>query len=433
MFTVMLFSVLLSGCDTVQEDESQDSDLIVLFSATGWPTAVPADGTSITITPSGALSLSGTVMLSGPEGAVQYYHPLVQADMSGYSIHTEKLLAGSAYRLQCRVVSDTGEEYVFLTNFRTAPAAVVSVPQLQSSWPQDGGSGIAPAEIAIILRFTIPVQRYALRLLLYGAGEYSYLKSRGKGTGHTAVFNLSPALLPLEQYQVVVSGVRSDTGVHGQGGSFSFVTASRAAQLPTAGRVLFSQVCPRFNNSSTGVEFLELYNPYPHPVNLKEEAIRLYRRTGTTWKLVCDFQKKEHFSSGNSPSVLPGYGYFLIANERAAGVSGIHADVFVQDMRISITGTEIFALTKSGPPAEGNTLDEVAFQPADANGMLWQEGKNGLIRRYTPAATAADMQPGGQYRACGNGFDSGTYSNDFVFITGPVPRNSGSEPCLPLP
>lgn len=206
--------------------------------------------------------------------------------------------------------------------------------------------------------------------------------------------------------------------------------------------VLISEIMRNGGNADN--EFIELYNPNPVAINLKDAGYKLYRDSsgGGSPDLLCDFSVSRHFNADFLPTALdiPAYGFYLIVNDNAtAGTTWrIAADALVKDERMVVNANNILYLKKSASSLEIDSaiLDFVGYGTAtdfDGTGAAPAIASNGgSIERkaYNNSTADADattgLLEGGGHFAMGNSFDSDNNSSDFVYRPEANPQGSTS-------
>ena len=423
-----LVLVCFTGCVPEEDSGTEAVSPELVVECAGWAQSVSADNPVLYISPSAGWTLASQALLQGADGSCVSLSAVLQPDMYRYRLDPGTLLPDTRYTLSLTASSDNGSLYSLQTNFRTAASAADGLPVLLRSWPASGDSSVSPGEGTITLVFSQEIDRDALSILLFGNGEYCYLEALESGFSTTASVKTGGPLNPECLYQYYVSGIRNRAGVLGSSRSVYFTTTA----LPSAAEpVLFSQICPEYKDLGASVEFLEFYNSGSKAVDLQGSGFRLYRNTGSGWKLVCDFANTDHFSRVTTGFVIAPFGYLLLSTSAAEVCPDFSADLYVHKSRITVTGKELFALTTNGSPQTGIVVDDAGFYPAVTNGVTIPEGYTGVVRRYCSGAMAADMQPGGKYSGYGNGYDSGIHNQDFVPVAEVFPRSTASAAGIP--
>lgn len=184
-----------------------------------------------------------------------------------------------------------------------------------------------------------------------------------------------------------------------------------AEAAPDNSNIVISQVYGGGGNGGAEFknDFIELYNPTNHPVDLTGWKVRYTSAAGT-------------FSSGTDLNgTIPANGYFLI--EEAAGTGGTTdlptPDVSKGILAMSGTNGKVDLVDKSG-----TTIDLVGYGTAT--------NVEGSATAALSNTTAAIRKAAAGAPADSRGLDTDNNSTDFV-VQAPSPRNStyGTFPELP--
>ena len=206
--------------------------------------------------------------------------------------------------------------------------------------------------------------------------------------------------------------------------------------------VLISEIMRKGNDVHD--EFIELYNPNPVAINLKDARYKIYRSTesGGTPALLCDFVESSHFNSDALPTVLtiPANGFYLVVNDQANASLADAADALVKQSRSGMTISRNNTIYIGRDPVSSKTdpdiLDFVGYGEAtDFDGMgaapaIASNGGSIERKAYYNSTTGTDVTTGlfegGGHFTKGNSFDSDNNSSDFVFRDEANPQGSTS-------
>lgn len=175
---------------------------------------------------------------------------------------------------------------------------------------------------------------------------------------------------------------------------------------------------------SSEEEFIELYNPTDHKIDMSNYRLTKKTKSGKEYNLASSFVGEE----GGYGEIKP-HGFFLISNTRslmrnASFVKRVDALYTVSSQSIAADNT-IILYSDAGL----TIIDKVGYgMVTDYEG---QQSLNipigsSLERKYIWSSTYATMS-GGPERALGNSFDSNNNYNDFIIRSNPDPQNYNAE------
>jgi len=178
-------------------------------------------------------------------------------------------------------------------------------------------------------------------------------------------------------------------------------TPAEPAAVPASeGGILFSELLPGVPGNNN-LEFIELYNAGPRPVDLNGWSL---------WYLLGSGQDEKLIYAWKSPADAPGYGHYLLA--RAGQDIGLIGDA---EYDVSLFEGKGSLLLRD---AEGETVDALGWGDAP--------------KEFSSGSPAPAPQEGGSLERllggeAGNGTNSGDNAADFSANPNPNPQNSGSQ------
>lgn len=191
--------------------------------------------------------------------------------------------------------------------------------------------------------------------------------------------------------------------------------------------VVISEVQTTGGSGNTTQEFIELYNPSSAPIDMA--GWRLARRTAAATS------DDILLSSFDEPSVIPAWGFFLIAHQDYTNPNVV-ADLTYSGSQIADNNSVL--LYRPDGNGDWIRVDLVGWGSAQtAEGAPFPQNptaNRSIERKALPNSTIQDMVAGGNHRGLGNGYDTNNNATDFVRrVTTDVPdtsnpQNSSSPP-----
>ena len=242
-----------------------------------------------------------------------------------------------------------------------------------------------------------------------------------------------------------VSGLSSGTTYYfalksrddfGNESPLSNVAAASTLETSTAsnvGHVLISEI--QVEGADVGDEFVELYNPLDHEVDISGWSIQYLSGAATSTQTI----SKKNMESDN---IIPARGYFLVARamneEGADGYRGDRTpDMTHRTFSLSggANGATIFLVNDTEvitSYSDANVVDRFAYGSgtgllSEGTAMvLWDADQSAERKAWDENCLAA--VPSSEF--LGNGCDTGDNSTDFYVRSSPLPQNSSnmSEP-----
>ena len=242
-----------------------------------------------------------------------------------------------------------------------------------------------------------------------------------------------------------VSGLSSGTTYYfalksrddfGNESPLSNVAAASTLETSTAsnvGHVLISEI--QVEGADVGDEFVELYNPLDHEVDISGWSIQYLSGAATSTQTI----SKKNMESDN---IIPARGYFLVARamneEGADGYRGDRTpDMTHRTFSLSggANGATIFLVNDTEvitSYSDANVVDRFAYGsgtgllPEGTAMVLWDADQSAERKAWDENCLAA--VPSSEF--LGNGCDTGDNSTDFYVRSSPLPQNSNnmSEP-----
>lgn len=190
-----------------------------------------------------------------------------------------------------------------------------------------------------------------------------------------------------------------------------------AGSASIANHVVISEVYPNPKNSSKG-EFVELYNPTNHSINLNGWTIE--DNDGKSCKL---------------HGVIPPHGFYLIVYNNTEykkdNQNWPNADEEVLPyLFLNNDGDELILKNSTGFIIDALGYGSSSEWNETVNSTVPGKGES-LERKAQTGSTSESMQEGGEDEYLGNGQDTDNNYNDFIIRDTPQPQNSTSNPESP--
>ena len=201
---------------------------------------------------------------------------------------------------------------------------------------------------------------------------------------------------------------------------------SHGASAPT---ILISEIKLSGGTSHTTDEFIELYNPTKEAIEISGFRLVKITSSGNEYDLITSIE----------PITVQGFGFFLITHPD--GYEGSVIADLTYDTSNSIATNNTIVLYDSA----GVAVDIVGFGTVslfEGSPATNPSAGKSLERKAASTSTSESMTTTDQLR--GNGYDSGSNTDDFVLRGIPEPQNSASphelsltvtpiDPCKPVP
>lgn len=208
------------------------------------------------------------------------------------------------------------------------------------------------------------------------------------------------------------------------------IGAATPARSQTAGHPVLSEIYGGGGNSGATYthDFIELYNPAPHPVAMNGWSVQYQGGSGSG-----AFTAIAKFSG-----TIPARGFFLIqANPGSGGTVALPAPDAVATFALAAASGKVALCADTLPvsgPGDSSVVDFAGYGSAnlfEGSGPAIAPGNTTSVERKAgPGSDAASMSPGGADEAAGNGRDSDDNAQDFI-RRDPDPQNSSSPPEAP--